>query len=169
MSNHISTSEIESTIPSPAVSVVVPTLHVTPAASIVVPSVALSPSIRHSSRQTRKPNRYLLTVDSGSTLASKVNSSSVDPVVVFSIPVPTPASVFPSVASIVCTPSSDTYLLLVNIHVYDFRILSNSALRVAKLFTDLKTRFTDITGDAPSTMFAGVSCTQHTNDALSFP
>ena len=67
--------------------------------------------IRQPSRQPRKSSRYLFTVDSGSTLASEVNSSSVDPVVVSSIPVPTPASVVPSVASTVCTPSSDTYLL----------------------------------------------------------
>ena len=61
-----------------------------PAVSIVVPSVDLSHSIRQSGRLTKKPSRYLFTVDSSTTL-------------------PTPASVGPSVVSTVYTPSSDTY------------------------------------------------------------
>jgi len=67
-----------------------------------------------------------------------------------------------------CLPTSSDIKCIVSIHVDDFRILSNSALLVAKLSTALKTRFADITGNASSTMFAGVSCTQHTNGALSF-
>ena len=67
-----------------------------------------------------------------------------------------------------CLPTNSDIKCIVSIHVDDFRILSNSELLVNKLSTALTARFIDITGNAPSNMFAGVSCAQHSNGALSF-
>jgi len=67
-----------------------------------------------------------------------------------------------------CLPTNSDIKCIVSIHVDDFHILSNSELLVNKSSTALTARFIDITGNAPSTMFAEVSCAQHSNGALSF-
>ena len=64
-------------------------------------------------------------------------------------------------------PTDSNLKCVVSTHVDDFRALDNCPYLTRRLHDALKERFEEVTGNCPSTSFAGVSLIQHSNGACS--